>query len=57
MRSYELDHPVLASCLDGMLLLVIAVIIARILWRLLQIFDPVLRGIVDVLCAAFSRGR
>jgi len=38
-----------ASCLEGVLLLAIAAITAKILWRLLQVFDPVLRMLLDML--------
>lgn len=55
-RPQYSEPTVLASCLDGMLLLVIAVVATRILWRLLQVCDPVLRELLDILNVAFRRG-
>jgi len=49
-------HPRLVACLAHILLLALTVIIAIVIWRALALYDPVLRAIIDMLNAVFSKG-
>ena len=49
-------HPKLAACLAHILLLALTVITAIVIWRALVLYDPILRAIIELLNAVFSKG-